>query len=313
MALSGRRRSLISAGRLRSYSPVLLLPAGILLVAAHQPSAPSGDLTLDATNPVIVAEVGGVTLRLRVDLDQHDNIELNPSSAARLALAWEDGLDTDVGRVRLHSRVAKTTLRIGDRELPSQVAEHGRDCCADTDGVIGPNLLPFATVRWRRADAPPPSEVRSLPMAESEMFGLSVASEMPKLRLRFALSQSDTIGTAAAGALLARDYGGHWQGDPNRVVLAFGISRPARTMTFIRNFRLAGFSFGHLLLRTSDFAGNESLPTDPLDSADVVVAGHLERQMAWVAVTFGQDRLSRCAEIVYAAVPRTLTLRCAFD
>ena len=145
------------------------------------------------------------------------------------------------------------------------------------------------------------------------MFGLSVPSEMPKLRLRLALSQSDTIGTAAAGALLARDYGGHWQGEPGRVTLAFGVSRPARTIAFTRKLSLGGFRFDHLLLRISDFAGDEDLPTDPVDHDDVIIAGHLERQRAWRAVTLGQDRLSRCAEIVYAAVPRTLTLRCAFD
>jgi hypothetical protein len=298
---------------MHAYSPALLLPAALLLIAAQKPTQPSGDLTLDAANPVIVAQVAGVTLRLRVDLDQHDNIELNPAAAARLTLAWEGGLDTDVGRVRLQSRVATAVLRIGERELPSQVTEHGRDCCVGTDGAIGPNLLPFATVRWLRADAPAPTDAKTLAVTESPMFGLSVPGETPKLRLRFALGQPDTIGTAAAGALLAQGYGGHWQGEPGRVTLAFGVSRPARTIAFTREVRLGGFRFDRLLLRISDFAGDGTLPADPVDPGDVIVARHLERQRAWPAVTLGQDRLSRCAEIVYAAVPRTLTLRCAFD
>ncbi|WP_116089633.1 hypothetical protein [Sphingomonas crusticola] len=290
------------------------MPAALLLTAAHKPLPPSGELVLDAANPVVEVQIAGVPLRLRVDLDQHDNIELNPAAAAALsALKWEAGLDTDVGRVRLHSRIAPAILRIDGREQPSQVAEHGRNCCAGSDGAIGPDLLPFATVRWRRDAAPSPTATRTLSLADSPMFGLSAAGDIGKLRLRFALTQPETVGTAAAGALLAQEYGGHWNGAPRHVTLAFGVSRPARIIAFARNVNLAGFPFDQLLLRISDFAGEARLPTDPVDPGDIVVTRHLDRQRAWPAITLGADRLSRCAEIAYTAVPRTLTLRCAFD
>ena len=290
----------------------MLLPAALLLMAAHKPP-PLGDLMLDAANPVILVQIAGMAVRLRVDLDQQDTVELNPDVAARLPLPWEDGMEMEVGRVRLQSRVARAVMRIENRDVPVQLSEHGRDCCHGADGAIGPNLLPFATVHWRRTDAPSPTGSRSLSLVDSAMTGLSAPSEVGKLRVRFALKLSDTVGTAAAGAILARTMGGHWNGDPGRVTLAFGVSRPARALAFARPVRLAGFSFDSLLVRVSDFAGAEELPSDPVDPGDVVVVRHLERQHAWPAVTLGNDRLSRCAELTYTALPRTLTLRCAFD
>ncbi|WP_420136343.1 hypothetical protein [Sphingomonas sp.] len=291
----------------------LLTPAVFMLAAAARPPQPSGELVLDASNPVIMVQIADISVRLRVDLDQQNSVELNPAVAARLPVAWEDGMEMDVGRVRLPGKTAHAMLRVGSREFPIQVSQHGRDCCQGSDGAIGPNLLPFATVRWRRPDALPPTGSRSYPIADNAMTGLSAEAETSKLRLRFALTQQHTVGTAAAGAILSRNRGGHWNGDAGRVTLAFGISRPAREIAFDTPVRLAGFRFDSLLVRTSDFAGGEQLPTDPVDPRDVVITRHLQRQQAWPAITLGLEHLSRCAELTYTALPRTLTLRCAFD
>ena len=84
-------------------------------------------------------------------------------------------------------------------------------------------------------------------------------------------------------------------------------------MIFGHPVTLAGFQFDRLLVRISDFGGNEILPTEPVPSGEVVVRHALVHQAAWPVVTIGNDRLSRCAEIVYRAVPRSLVLHCAFD
>jgi len=291
----------------------LLIASALVLTGAHKPPPPSGELVLDATDPVIAAEIQKVPMRLRVDLDRQDSIELNPAAAARLPVKWEKGEPIDVGRVPLPSRVAGVALKVGGRILPAEVSEHGRDCCQDTDGVIGPDLLPFATVRWRNASAPLPTASLVLPLDANDTTGLSAASEVGKVRLRFALGAPDTISTAAAGARLARLWDGHWAGGEQRAMLIFGIARPARPMRFARPGRLAGFPFDQMLVRISDFAGDEKLPADPRRAGEIEIARHLGRQPTWPAVTIGSDRLSRCAEIVYTAIPRSLTLHCAFQ
>jgi len=284
-----------------------------LLIGAHKSQPATGDLLLDAADPVIAVEIQKVPMRLRVDLDRQDSIELNPAAAARLPVQWFAGDPTDVGRVRLPSQVAGVVLNVHGRQLPAEVSQHGRDCCIGTDGVIGPDMLPFATVRWRNAAAPTSTDSRVLPLEASETTGLSAASDARDVRVRFALGAPETIATAAAGATLARLGDGRWSGAERRVDLAFGIARPARPMAFARPGQMAGFRLDNVLVRLSDFAGDSKLPTEPAHAGEFVIAHHLKHQPAWPAVTIGADRLSRCAEIIYTAVPRTLTLRCAFQ
>jgi hypothetical protein len=283
----------------------------LLLIAARAPP-PSGDLALDAANPVITVEIAGVPLRLRVDLDRQNDIELNPAAAARLPVKWERSDPIDVGRVRLASRIAPVLMTVAGRDVPGQVAEHGRDCCAGVDGAIGPDLLPYASVRWHRTLAPAPSATLNLPLAASPTTGLSAQADAG-VRLHFALGREQSVGTAAAGATLAQLWGGHWNGPPSHVVLAFGITRPARAIGFARPGRLAGFRIDPLLVRISDFPGDGKLPADPSRPDDIVVSRHLARQHAWPAVIIGADRLSRCVDITYYAITRSLTLQCAFD
>ena len=284
----------------------------MLLTAAHKPQPPAGDLVLDAANPVIAVSINDVPMRLRVDLDREDSIELNPASAARLRVQWEEGARMEVGRVRLVNQVAGVSLKVDGRIAPAEVSQHGRDCCAGVDGVITPDLLPFATVRWRNATAPAPTASQTLLLDASQATGLSAATQAGGVRVRFALGAPETIGTAAAGAELAQLWGGRWNGPERRVSLVFGITRPARPMAFAHPGPIAGFPLDQVLVRVSDFAGDEKLPADPAQAGEIVVAHHLERQRAWPAVTLGTDRLSRCAEIVYTASPRSLTLHCAF-
>jgi hypothetical protein len=312
ISLPGWRDGKPSPARRAAYSHAVLIPSLFLLIGARNPQPPSGDLMLDAANPVISVKIQNVPMRLRVDLDRQDSIELNPVSAARLPVKWESGAEMDVGRVRLAGRVADVLLKVNGRILPARVSQHGRDCCAGVDGVIGPDQLPFVTVRWRNAQAPASTASQSLLLDASGTTGLSAASDAGNVRLRFTLGVPETIGTAAAGATLAQLWGGRWDGPERRVTLVFGITRPARPMVFAQPGLVAGFPLDQLLVRVSDFAGDEKLPADPARAGEVVIAHRLERQRAWPAVTIGTDRLSHCAEIVYNAVPRSLTLRCAF-
>jgi hypothetical protein len=204
-------------------------------------------------------------------------------------------------------------LQVKERTSLVQVSQHERDCCVGSDGVIGPDLLPFATIRWRNWSAPPASSTITLPLTADARTGLSARSGVASVQLRFALSQPKSVATAAAAAALAREWGGAWNGDVGSAKLDFGITRPIRPMRFSRPGLLAGFRFDTLPVRVADFAGETSLPSDPELADEVVVSHPLPFQQPWPAVTIGLDQLSRCAEIVYQAAPRRLTLSCAFD
>jgi hypothetical protein len=293
--------------------PLLLMLAGCVTTSA--PDTQKGELTLDTADPVVAATIQGVPMRLRVDLSAHDTIELNPAAAARLPLKYESGPDVYVGRIRLVGRTAIAKVKIGEIERPIQVVEHGRDCCVGVDGTIGPQQLPYGRVQWINAAAPAANAILTLILDDDDATGLSalIPREAARVRVRFAFTQAQSGATAAAGAILAAAWGGTWAGPEERVPAAFGITRPARPVIFARPDTLAGFRFDRLMVRTADFGGREQLPSDPVTSDEIVVSQKMPRQEAWPAITLGADRLDRCMEITFAAMPRSLTLHCAFD
>jgi hypothetical protein len=310
-------RSVISSvpSRLAGFGYSLALLLGGCATISPPPAALQGELALDARDPVIDADVQGVPMRLRVTLDAHDTIELNPAAARRLPLVFKGGIDLYVGRVLLVGRSALAQVRIGADVRSIEVGEHGRSCCAGADGAIGPQLLPYRRVVWRNPAAPPPAGTIVLPLSDDAATGLSAEAsrEARGIRIRFALDQGESLATAAAGAILSQRAGGRWDGPDRRIPAAFGIRRPARPVAFAQPATLAGFRFARLAVRTADFGGAETLPLDPVAPDEIVVRQPLPRQEAWPAVTLGIDRLGRCAEIAYDAAPRRLTLRCAFD
>jgi hypothetical protein len=315
-------RSLMAAMPSRAtalgYSLPLLLALEGCAAAPTQiaaTAAPRSDLVLDPAHPVIEATIAGVALRLRVDLSAHDTIELNPATAARLPIQYVGGPDVLVGRIRLLGRTAMAKVQIGSVERRLAVIEHGRECCVGVDGMIGPQSLPYHHILWRNPAAPVANRTIVLLLDDDPATGMSalVPREAARIRVRFALWQPESGATAAAGAILAAAWGGHWAAAEEQVVAAFGIRRPARLVMFDRPSTLAGFRFDRLMIRTADFGGHEQLPNDPVSADEIVVTQKVQRQEAWPAVTLGADRLSRCAEIAFNAEPRSLTLRCAFD
>jgi hypothetical protein len=289
----------------------ILLPFLLAGCITPKPQVSSGPLILDAADPVIAVTLAGVPMRLRVVLDQRGSVELNEDAAARLNLAWTPDIGLNVGRVTLPSETAMADFTIGTLKGQIQLSHHHRACCVGVDGEVGPDLLPFPSIRWERRGAPAATGRRELALERSDMFGL--ASPSGDLLLRFDLARRDSMATAASGAILARAWDGQWQGDTHVIRAAFGVARPVRLMAFRRPGTLAGFRYDSLLVRTLDFPSRDALPTEAATPGEVVVARPIEHQRAWPAVTLGTDRLDRCAEIIYTAEPRSLTLRCAFD
>lgn len=287
-----------------------MIAAGLWLVAlatAAQP-ARSGELVLDADAPAITLMVAGVPLRLRVDLDQRDVVELNPDAAARLPLQWQDGFVADLGGVRLEGRQASGEVEIAGRRMALPFSTHGRPCCAGVDGAIGPMLLPYATIRWRRA-APGVEGRRRYAMTADAQDGLSVQDGGVAVQL--SLGRPVTLASRAAGVMLAERHGGRYSGAYEEVAGPFGVPRAVRPVSFARPPVLLGFALPVLRVRTGDFGGRLTMPEDRAQPGDIRVERRRRTQRAWPVVVLGRDQTDHCREIAFHADSLTLDLACA--
>jgi hypothetical protein len=309
----------VKNGPARALILLALVTLPVAAPARKEPPPPTGELLLDMNDPVINVRIGDVPLRLRVALEQKRLIELNPDAADRLRanppdrrFAFESGFDALVGRETLHGVQAAAPITLNRRRMIVTVASHGRTCCQGVDGEIGIGLLPYATIRFVRPDAP--SEDRSIDFLidDHDEHGpqTSIAIGRQAINVQFSLERPTSVATASAGAILARHYGGRL-GEGGTMLAAFGIERPVAILRFSRAAQAAGFTFNEIPVRTADFAGREAFPSDPDEPADIVVRKKVSQQSAWPVLMIGRDRLDRCGGALYDTIARRLTLRCA--
>jgi hypothetical protein len=288
---------------------VLALPSQ---AEARKRPLPLGDeLRLDLTDPIVTARIGDVALRLRVDFDQRDSIELNPEAAARLPLPFEPGGDAEVGRVLLPGRMAMARLTIAGQEAEIQLATHDRTCCEGADGAIGAALMPFETIRLVGRVAPAAQE-QVFAMDYSRDGGLVIRQSTPAgaVLVQFSLRHSGAHATKSAGTILLRAYGGRLETGYSRIIGPFGVERPVRALALKRPARLAGFVVDHLQVRTADFGGRRTFPEEGPRPGDILVRKRVKAHHDWPAILLGREYIGRCSEIVFQTISRTLSLRC---
>lgn len=289
-----------------------VLAASLPADARKRAPALGGELRLALADPVVSARIGDLRLRLRVDFDQRDSIELNPEAAARLPIVFEPGGDAEVGRVILPGRMAITKMTIEGQEAEIQLATHGRHCCDNADGTIGVALLPFETTRLVGRDSAPLSAERTYRTSYSKEAGLEIGQSTPAgaVRVQFSLGRYGAVATKAAGTVLARGYGGRLDKGYTHIVGPFGIARPVRALTLSRPAWLAGFPVDRLQVRTADFGGRRTFPGEGPQRGEIVVRKRVKAHHDWPSILLGRDYLERCGEIIFRKVTRTLSLRC---
>ena len=279
---------------------------------ARQPASPRGELVLQIDAPAIDVEIAGVPLRLRVGLEAKDLVEINADVIPRLPVRFEDGFDAQVGRETIKGVSTVAEMRIGKVKRSVQLSSHGRECCAGVDGEIGLGLLPYAIVRFVRDGVGPTAE-RGFEVRSTLERGSELITDGGLVAVQLAPTRDRSVATAAAGAILARSFGGGLEGESFEIAAAFGVTRPARIVRFARPAEIAGFRFDTIAVRMSDFGGREVFPVPDAAPGDIVVKRRVPRQEAWPVVLVARDRLDRCAEIRFDAIARRMTLRCVFD
>lgn len=272
---------------------------------------------------IVTATINGVTARLRID----------PAAPAlpilTEALAGQAGLRAGpfafaylVGPEQVPGRSAVGRIAVGADARPRKrrIGWAGRPYVSGADGVIGPGGVPDDVIRFVLRPPLPGERTTSLPLEdEGGLFGgwggsyaLIDLGGQP-LRIRFDPHAPRTLATAGAAVRIANAQDGVVSGEASPTHIAFGISRPVRTMRLGRPLAVGPLTLTELGVRTGDFGNTSTIREEGGDPDEVVVTGDRRRNTRWDRLALGADQLRHCSSITFDKRARQVRLTCAPD
>ena len=168
-------------------------------------------------------------------------------------------------QVEGRSAVGRIALGAGARPRKRRIGWTARPYVPDADGVIGPGGVPEPVVRFVLRAPLPGERTITLPLEdEGGLLGgwggsyALVDLGGQSLRVRFNPNEPRTLATAGAAVRIANLHDGRVSGETAPAHIAFGISRPVRTMRLGTPLAIGPFAISELGVRTADF-GNASM------------------------------------------------------
>lgn len=295
---------------MRTGSILALAMGSALLAGMSDPPATlvvGGDRTFDAT-------IQGAPARLRIDPGGPTSPVLNLDFAMRARLkASIFGILAQIGPVRVPGWTGVVRIDFGKGEFKRRGGWFERPFVSGADAAIGPGGVPMEMVRFELAPPQPGERTITLPLADFGRAGMgaTVMAGAQPIAVRFSMERDRSVATAAAGAAIAEAQGGSFDRPPERMLLHFGVERPARHVALARPLGIGPLSLGGLMVRTSDFGSTADIP-DPEaqdDPDEITVTGRKKVRLEY-RLEVGRDHLSACSSIVFDKRARTVTLAC---
>jgi hypothetical protein len=291
-----------------------------------KPVPPLPPLELQASAPLIEADIAGQRVRLTVDLGGDDIVQINSDSPLRAMLAADtrpDGQEASRGHYRV--AVGQTTqaipftreaMMIAGRPVRARVLQPAASPPgqrAGSDGIIGLPLLPHdrVTLMLRPAMASDRSQIVPARIGRSDAWGFDWRlGNGDELDVELHPLRTTSVISAAAASALAEVGDGRLVGPVSRVLISFGVIRPVRRLELGRPVMIANLRLPGGVVRLYDWAGRTSLPPDAQAETELAVVGKRGRQGAWRNIKLGSDVLGACASISWQRVPAAFTLIC---
>lgn len=216
------------------------------------------------------------------------------------------------------SAVGRIAVGEGARPRKRRIGWTVRTYAPGADGVIGPGGLPEPVVRFVLRPALPGERVMSFPLEdEGGLFGgwggsyALIDLDGEPLRIRFNPNEPRTLATAGAAIRIANRHDGRVSGETAPAHIAFGISRPVRTLRLGTPLLIGPLAISDLGVRTADFGNASAIREEGGDPDEVVVTGDRRRHRNRDRLALGADQLRHCSSIVFDRRRREVRLTCA--
>jgi hypothetical protein len=225
-----------------------------------------------------------------------------------------------VGPVRIDGKSAVAEVRSGaGAAFKRRIAFAEQPFAKGYDGVFGPASLADPVIRFRLREPQPGERTVSLPMIGSGgLFGdwgsryVVIPVEGEPMRVMFNPRNPRSTANAGGAVRLARAYGGQLTGAITKQEIAFGMTRPIRTLALKTPIAIGPFAMSQLGVRTVDFGSTATIadadaPGDP-DEVVVTGKGKYNPKKDWLSI--GADQLNRCSSIVFDKPAKQVRLSC---
>lgn len=269
---------------------------------------------------LVNARINGVPANLRIDPAAPAMPMITTSLAQRAGLrAGPFEGEYIVGPRKLMGRTAVSRIDLGFGPQRRRIWWAPTAFTPGSEGVIGPGLLPFRSIRFQLRPAQAGERTITLPMvgqggfedAWGERYALIDVGGRP-LRIRFDPARELTVATASAALRIAQAHSGSMSGAAFSAEIAFGIQRPLRTMQLERSVMIGPLRVSRMAVRTRDHGSADLIREagEAEDPQEVVVTANRRRHPAAEQVKLGRDQLDRCSSIVFDRPRRKVHLTC---
>lgn len=291
--------------------------AGLLVVGA----APAPPTVREVpVGTIAAATVEGVPARIAISAGAAGMPILNTDIAERAGLKpGMFAVNFGIGPIRRRASTSVADLTLDGAALKRRVA-WAEGAVPGADGEVGPAGLPEPVIRFVLRPAQSGERVTTMKLEGGGLVGgwLASLATMPlgkrELLVRFAPDQPYSFVSAGAGATIAALHGGTVEPGPDAVLVALGVTRPARRLVLATPFQVGPVAVRRLKVRSVDF-GNASgireagAPEDDPDET-VTVTGKAKKKNYRDRLTLAADALGGCSSITFDKPKKEVRLSC---
>lgn len=289
-----------------------MVPVACFLLATssvvHGAAAPMPPLIVPPNGAIQIA-VNGQKSRMLLLADGSSIPVFNQGPAQQFGFkpAWIS-FSVRIATVKIKGWTAVVRYSVNDQPYRRRTVWFERDIAPGFAGMLGPGAVPqdVVTVQLRSPAANEREYV--LPLVENRVLGVGTMSG--KIFVQFDPLRSQTLGTAAAGAILALSQGGALTGPTRRAPIRFGLERPVRTLAFTRPLKVGPIELKSVAIRVLDYGSVGNIPDADADPEEIVAIGQKKKEPDYRSLHIAADALTDCSSITFDKPKKRIILSC---